>query len=254
MLLEGRLPVGIFGIDYSLYSFSPFSFSHLFVLFLFLISCACLYVFRTNNFFPSRRLEYMIAFLLIGLELFYQLWSYANGIWLLSQSLPLELCSITLFLALLLIFTQKKIFYELVFFTALLGATQALITPVLAFDFPHTRFFHFFLSHMLLIWVALYYTWNKGYRPTIWSIVKVFLFLNLLLPFIMYINTVVNGNYMFLSYKPTSASLLDVLGPYPWYILSLEGILIGFSIILWLLFRKKKKHTAHIGLKYPIEK
>jgi len=62
------------------------------------------------------------------------------------------------------------------------------------------------------------------------------------------INLLVGGNYMFLMHKPPTASLLDVLGPWPWYILSLEvvGFLMGGVLYLpWAVIdlRAKKKAT-----------
>jgi hypothetical integral membrane protein (TIGR02206 family) len=70
-------------------------------------------------------------------------------------------------------------------------------------------------------------------------VIKLFVFLNLLLPLIIYINKLVGANYMFLSHKPIHKSLLDVLGPYPWYILSMEGLLITLSLIIWWIFRER---------------
>ena len=48
--------------------------------------------------------------------------------------------------------------------------------------------------------------------------------LNVLAAVVFTVNLVTGGNYMFLRIKPTTGSLLDYLGPYPWYILSLEGV------------------------------
>lgn len=61
--------------------------------------------------------------------------------------------------------------------------------------------------------------------------------LNVLLPLVVGMNLIVDGNYMFLKNKPSSNSLLDFLGPHPWYVLSLEGIAFSMFIVLWLLFR-----------------
>lgn len=96
----------------------------------------------------------------------------------------------------------------------------------------------------MMIWVVFYFTWVKEYRPTIWSVVKVFVFLNILLPIVIVINKLVGGNYMFLSHKPSTPSLLDYLGPYPWYLLSLEGLLLLLSLFIWLLLRERDNHEA----------
>ena len=78
----------------------------------------------------------------------------------------------------------------------------------------------------------------KGYRPTFKGVLKTMIILNLLLPLIFAVNVFFQGNYMFLREKPYNGSLLDYLGPYPWYILSLEGVAFFIFVCLWLLFRK----------------
>jgi hypothetical integral membrane protein (TIGR02206 family) len=139
--------------------------------------------------------------------------------------------------------------YEILFFTALLGATQAIFTPALTYDFPHFRFFHFFLSHAVMVWVTLYFTWVKGYHPTFQSVLKLVIFINLFMPIILIVNKYTNGNYWFLRHKPEGRSFMDLLGPYPWYIFSLEGLLVILSLITWLIFRKWEKNHVH---SYPI--
>lgn len=233
--------MGWFGGSYKEYDFEMFSVSH-FVIFaiLFVVSTA-IFIFREKLKDEKwRRAEIGIAITLILIESCYHIWMYVNGIWEVSHAIPLELCSLSLILSVILLLTRKKIIYEILLFTALLGASQAIFTPLLNFEFPHFRYFHFFYTHLMMIWVVLYFTWVHGYKPTIWSIVKLFFFLNVLMPIIMLINKAVDGNYMFLSYKPKSPSLLDLLGPYPWYILSMEFLLITLSLIVWLIFREKR--------------
>ncbi|MEH6938308.1 TIGR02206 family membrane protein, partial [Bacillus sp. JJ664] len=73
------------------------------------------------------------------------------------------------------------------------------------------------------------------------SIGKVFLFLNILMPFIMLVNKKTDGNYMFLGGKPETKSVLNYLGEYPYYIVSLEGVLLVLCLLLWVGLREKNK-------------
>ncbi|WP_163099238.1 TIGR02206 family membrane protein [Peribacillus alkalitolerans] len=231
-----------FGGNYTDYYFKMFSFSHFVVLAILVIVASCIFLNRKNfNLDRWRKVEIGVSISLIFMELVYHIWMYVTQSWNLAYSLPLELCSISLILTVILLLRRKFIIYEILLFTALLGASQAILTPVLSFDFPHFRFFHFFYTHSIIIWVPLYFTWVLGYRPTIWSVVKVFIFLNGIMPLILLINKLVNGNYMFLSHKPDGASLLDYLGPHPWYILLLEGVLLSLSLIVWLIFRERSE-------------
>ena len=226
--------------------FKMMSASHITALLVFSIGCYAIYKNRDGlRLIDNRLAELSAAAVLILFEAAYHIWLWQSGFWKASESIPAELCSISLFLSILLLLTGRKVFYEWLFFTALLGATQALLTPVLYIDFPHFRFVHFFFTHMMMIWTALYYTWVKGWKPTGKSILKTFVFLNLLLPGVIYLNKATGGNYMFLSRKPETASLLDYLGPHPLYILSLEALFLAFSVLLWLVFRSRTPEKEH---------
>ena len=180
------------------------------------------------------------------MEVLYHVWMNWTGRWDLSDSLPLELCSFSLIVAIVLLWTGNKHLVDFVFFAGIGGALQAMATPVLDLGFPHFRYFHFFYTHIGIILTALYFTWMKGYRPTFKGIMKTMIALNVLMPFIFVINILFHGNYMFLHEKPYNGSLLDYLGPYPWYILSLEGVAFIIFVCLWLLFRKWGPPTTKV--------
>jgi len=187
-----------------------------------------------------RRAEIGVAIFLILSEMTYHFWMYFNKLWKVERSMPLELCNIGLILCVILLLTRKKIVFETLFYIAIFGATLAIFTPALTYNFPHFRFFHFFFTHMVIVWVILYFMWAKGYYPTFKSVIKLLVFINLLLPVILYVNQRNNGNYWYLRHKPDSPSLLDLLGPYPWYIFTLEGLLLFFSFFAWLILRRKE--------------
>ena len=186
----------------------------------------------------SSKYERLFALTLLVMEVLYHVWMIVTGRWGFSDSLPLELCSISLLVAIVLLWTGNRHLYDFIFFAGIGGALQAMATPVLDVGFPHFRYFHFFYTHIGIIITALYFTWMKGYRPTFIGIIKTMIILNLLLPLIFAVNVFFQGNYMFLREKPVNGSLLDYLGPYPWYILALEGVAFLIFVCLWLLFRK----------------
>jgi hypothetical integral membrane protein (TIGR02206 family) len=222
-------------------AFSLFSFSHLMILLLFVTVTVILFLFRSKvNYNHLRKTEIGLAISLIVAEVTNQFWMIHNGLWVIGRSLPLELCNIGLILSVFLLLTRKRALFELLFFIAIFGATQAILTPALTYGFPHFRFFHFFFTHMAIVWVALYFMWVRGYQLTFNSVLKLLTFINILLPVILYVNQRNDGNYWFLRHKPDTPSLFDLMGPYPWYIFTLEGLLILFSLFAWLLIKSKK--------------
>ena len=224
--------------SYTSLPFSMFSMNHLVVLSLFIMMAMMILLYR-KNIRPARwrKAEIGLAFALIGMETVNQFWMFHNGLWRVGRSLPLELCNIGLVLCILLLLTNKKIFFELLFFLAIFGATLAIFTPALKYDFPHFRFFHFFIAHAVIVWVSIYFWLVKGYKLTFFSVVKLLILLNALLPVVLSINHLHNGNYWFLRHKPNSPSLFDVMGPYPWYILTFEGLLLSISFLACLVIK-----------------
>jgi hypothetical integral membrane protein (TIGR02206 family) len=238
--------MGYFGGSNHSLEFAMFSKSHSVILFIFMLVSCLIYLNRKKiRKKKGRKTEIITAVFLILFEMTYHIWMYMNGIWHVSRSLPLELCNIGLILSVVLLLTRSKFVYEILFLIALLGATQAIMTPALTYNFPHFRFFHFFFTHMIIVWVVLYFTWVRGYHPTFQSVIKLIFFINLLMLGILMINKRVSGNYWFLRHMPDGKSLLNLLGPYPWYIFSLEGLLIVFSVIAWLCFRNWEKKNGH---------
>ncbi|WP_248513747.1 TIGR02206 family membrane protein [Sporosarcina sp. NCCP-2222] len=228
------------------YEFTMFSAAHLLVIIIFIILVGCLYVYRhrlRDRVSNLRGMERSFALVLLALEIGFHLWMIEAGRWRLQDSLPLELCSISLLATVILLWTGSRLLANFVIFAGIAGALQAMITPVLDMNFPHFRFFHFFITHAGIILTGLYFVWVRGYTPTLRGVFQAFLLLNLLLPLILFVNNRVEGNYMFLSRKPVNGSLLDYLGPYPWYIFSLEAVALGMFLIIWLLLRRKSKRS-----------
>lgn len=172
-----------------------------------------------------------LAGLLILQEISLSLWRIYCGTWRAGTSLPLHLCGAAVVLSAIMLINKNYRLYELVYFWGLGGAIQALLQPDIVYPFPHYRFFQFFVSHGLIVTASLYSTFSFSYRPQFKSIFRVFVITNIYLVFIAIFNFLTDGNYLFICHKPETASIMDYLGPWPWYILILEVVgLVSFFI------------------------
>jgi len=199
------------------------------------------YVFR-HTLQPYRNIiRITVGITLLASRISLDIWYITTGTWNIHTSLPFELCSIASIACAIMLLTRNRFLFETFYFIGIAGAIQAIVTPDLLFGFPQFRFIQFFTDHFLLILAPLIMIWLYNYTITKWSIMKAFITINVIAIFVFIINTLTDANYMFLIQKPTSASLLDVLGPYPYYLLALEVIAIVIFIILSLPFTYRSK-------------
>ena len=163
-------------------------------------------------------------------------WDYLS-IWTIESSLPLHLCGLSAILSGIVLFWRRQWAYECLYFWGLPGAFHSLCTP----EFTHGResllFYEYYLSHGGIILSAIYLTWILGMRPRKGSWWKIFLWSQLLVPIIGFINWILDANYMYLCIKPIVNNPF-LIGEWPWYILSIElaGLMHFFIIYTPFLY------------------
>ena len=214
---------------------------HLVVLVILALANFSIFLFR-QRFSPHIRkaFRYGLAVLLLVNELTWHVWNYAVGQWTIQTMLPLHICSVLVFASAIMLLARSYTIYEFAYFLGIGAAIQALMTPDLGiYGFPHYRYFQTFISHGGIITAAVYMTIVEGYRPTWKSLVRVGVWTNVYLLVVTGINLLIDSNYMFTLHKPPTASLFDVLGPWPWYLLAAEGIALVVFLILYLPFAVK---------------
>ncbi|NUM44090.1 MAG: TIGR02206 family membrane protein [Anaerolineales bacterium] len=185
---------------------------------------------------PTSRkwIRYTLAIILILNELAYHTWHIVYGRWTLQTMLPFHLCSVMVWLGAYMLFTNNGKIADFMYFLGLAGATQALLTPdVGIYGFPHFRYFQTYIAHTLIIVSALYMMVVEGFRPTWASAKRVFIWTNLYAAFVFVLNLLIGSNYLFIAHKPETPSLIDMLGPWPWYIIPLELIAISMILLLY---------------------
>lgn len=230
--------------NYNGEQFAIFSPSHLVMLVLTVGTILLLFILRKK--FVHKNKHHIRMFIVIGLflsEVALHIWYLVAGAWEVRFMLPLQLCSISLILSIVMLLTRNHFLFEVTFFLGIGGATQALLTPELIYDFPHFRYFHFFLAHILIVIASVYMVIYEGFKPALRSVWRAMLALNVLAGIVFLMNKMTGGNYMFLSRKPSNPSLLDLLGDYPWYILSLEFVALFIFLLLYMPFYISRLRT-----------
>ena len=150
--------------------------------------------------------------------------------------LPMHLCDWATILALITLIRPSQRTYELAYFWALAGTLQALVTPDLAYDFPDLRFVVFFAFHGGVIAAVLYLTLGARMRPYPASIPRVLAWSAVYLVAAGTVDWLFKVNFGYLRAKPPTGSLLDLMGPWPYYVGSLAVLGIVFVLILYSPF------------------
>jgi hypothetical integral membrane protein (TIGR02206 family) len=195
-----------------------------------------------------RWFRYGLAGVLLVDEAVLHLWRWSTGQWTVQEMLPLHLCSVLIFVSAFLLLTKNYRLYEFVYFLGLGGASQALLTPDAGpYGFPHFRFFQVFISHGAIFTTAVYMTLVERYRPRRRSLIRVLGSLHVYALVVLGINALLGSNYLFITRKPDTASLIDVLGPWPWYVLVLDGIALGTFLLLYLPFEIRDRRARAVN-------
>ena len=156
-----------------------------------------------------------------------------------EYSLPLDFCSLVLIACILALFRCGPFFDEITYFWGLGGTLQALITPDLGAGFPSLDFILFFWSHGAILFGIVFIVAVQNFRPRKGSVFRMMIALNTYAAVVGALNALTGWNYGYLCWKPAVPSLLDLLGPWPWYLMSLEGIALLTFFVLALPWKKK---------------
>lgn len=207
-------------------------------------------IFGWKNPSPRARriFRFTLAAILVVVESLWHWWNWYIGDWSIQYMLPLHVCSAMVWLSAFMLITENFFLYDFIYFMGIGAATQALLTPDAGiYGFPHFRFFQVMMSHGAIVTTAVYLTTKEGFRPTFKSLFKVVVGMNLYVVFIMIVNAWLGSNYMFIAHKPETPSLIDIMPPWPWYILVLEAIGLALSLILYIPFAIKDWRAKRVG-------
>ena len=64
---------------------------------------------------------------------------------------------------------------------------------------------------------------------------------------ILAVNLALGTNFLFIARKPITPSLLDWLGPWPWYLLSLQPAVVVVMLLCYAPFWVRDRRSKHAG-------
>jgi hypothetical integral membrane protein (TIGR02206 family) len=107
------------------------------------------------------------------------------------------------------------------------------------------RWWAFWIRHIDVVWAAVYLIWGLGIRPT-WRLYRTTVVAVLVWAVVTYtFNRVMGTNYGYLVDKPSTASPLDLLGPWPWYVLgAMSVILLVWAVVFTLPWERARARAA----------
>ncbi len=193
----------------------------------------------------------MLAVIILANEAAWWAWLSAQGTWSLSYALPLQLCDVAAVVSAAALWFRKPLLVELTYFWGLAGTANGLITPDITDHFPSFLFMQYFIGHGTIVAAALLLVIGLKMAPRQGAVVRVFGLTFGLLVLDAAVNLVTGGNYLYLRHTPAAHSLLDVLGPWPWYIAGATAVALVLFMLLDLPFalgRRRRKLERAMGI------
>jgi hypothetical integral membrane protein (TIGR02206 family) len=186
-----------------------------------------------RNLVPLGYIRVALICLLVGGEL----QRYTTADIRFPGTLPLNLCNITTWIAVVACLTLSAPAVEFAYFAGIAGAGVALVTPDMGSAMPAA----FFLNHGAIILTASALVYGRNLRlpaRAMWRALGYFWFYVALIGLFDWRFGV---NYFFLCQKPRTVTVLDFFGPWPFYLLG--GAALG-QLSFWLLWLPVRSRAA----------
>lgn len=216
--------------------FTTYGTSHMVVIALLLVGAvALIWVGRAyRGTATAERLGKLLAAATLLFTVPAQLLYFTPGSFDLERTLPLQLCDLAWMVSAYGLWTHRRWAVALTYYWGLTLTTQAVATPDLAVNFPDRGFIVFWGMHLLVVWGAVYLTWGLNLTPDWRSYRTAFFVTAAWAAAVFSFNLVADTNYGYLNEKPAAASVLDLLGPWPWYVLA-EVVIIAtvWALLTW---------------------
>lgn len=150
--------------------------------------------------------------------------------------LPFQLCGISMFFAIWLLYTDNPTIHAFVLYTGVAGGLVSLATPIIGYNAAYYRYYQFYGAHILLVLTPLYFTIVKGYLPSRKETIVSFWILQGLVVFMGWFNLRFGTDFMFVFLDPAKEAkfpLLTAFGGVPYYIIFAEMAVVAAFYLMY---------------------
>ena len=164
------------------------------------------------------------------------------------KNLPLHLCDLSVFIMLFTLVTGRKRLAELSYYMGAVGALLAVCFPAIS-ETGSIRLIaeiRYFITHIALVGVGVYFTFGRGYHPELGAIFRSFGFILLYALLVTPLNLMLDTNYFFTLAAPAQ---LGFIHQYPhWLFLAVTSLifLCAFALLhLPFALQRRRADAAH---------
>jgi len=188
-----------------------------------------------------RWLPVWIGLVAWALEVVFHWWTYVNDLDFVSSLIPLDLCYVSLLFTVVLCFTRSRAVFEIFYFISFGALLSIVIADQGGFMPDHFRFWHYFVVHGFIVWVAAWYLAVERYRTRRDAIFRLLAFMVPLVVVAQLANWKFGLNYMFLMRPPEESNPLDLFGTGVWYVVKYVSLALAVFFVMYLLAPKEPR-------------
>jgi hypothetical integral membrane protein (TIGR02206 family) len=154
------------------------------------------------------------------------------------NGLPLEICDANVVVTAAALWWRRPALVEVSWFWGLAGGIPALLTPVPGGDFPGWLYFQYFFVHGGLVVAPLLLVVGLGLAPRRGAVWRALAVTAAYAAVMAVVDSLTGLNALYLrDYPPGPPTLLNLLGPWPWYLIAVAALAVVLCVLLFAPFR-----------------
>jgi hypothetical integral membrane protein (TIGR02206 family) len=186
----------------------------------------------------------LVAGGMVAVTILYNAYYLSPSNFRVAESLPLQVCDLLGIIAALALSVRWRMARAILIMSTLPFVSQAVLTPVGDQEALSLRTWLYWTFHGFIFACFLFDVIVARFRPQPSDLVKVLAFDICYVALISGLDVTFGWNYGYIGdTKPETATLIDVLGPWPFRIFSMLALAMLFQTICFLIFKGRGPHT-----------